>query len=250
MLLQIFELTKKRRWLSTQERNALFKAALVSKTATGEQLLALIKTNSFEQKIDRTKPFRSILDFGQLDSVESISSEKSTLFASLEIVGNQAGIPAAYSDGFTIKRDYFDIDGQNIDSKTLKRGDLVVVRISVTAEHHTPDALVVDLLPAGLELENQNLTAASVDLSKVAIDGVKIKDWRSKANVVHVEYRDDRFVTALVLDEYGSSDLFYLARAVTSGNYQVPPPFIEDMYRPYRHALGSTAQTLHVLRSE
>jgi uncharacterized protein YfaS (alpha-2-macroglobulin family) len=251
MLLQIFELTKKRRWLSTQERNALFKAALVSKTAIGEQLLlALIKTDSFEQKIDRKKTFRSILDFGQLDSVESISSEKSTLFASLEIVGNHAVVPAAYSDGFTIKRDYFDIDGQNIDSNTLKRGDLVVVRISVTAEHNTPDALVVDLLPAGLELENQNLANASVDLSKVAIDGVKLKDWRSKANVVHVEYRDDRFVTALMLDEYGSSDLFYLARAVTPGNYRVPPPFIEDMYRPYRHALGATSQTLHILRSK
>jgi uncharacterized protein YfaS (alpha-2-macroglobulin family) len=246
MLLQIFELTKKRRWLSTQERNALFKAALASKTATAEQLLALIKTSSFEQKIEQQKPFMSILDFGELDSVESITSEKSTLFASLELVGNHAGVPAAYSNGFTIKRDYFHIDGQAIDSNALKGGDLVVVRISVTAEHHTPDALVVDLLPAGLELENQNLANASVDLSKVAIDGVKLKDWRSKANALHVEYRDDRFVAALALDEYGTTDLFYLARAVTPGVYRVPPPFIEDMYRPYRHALGSTAEMLYI----
>jgi hypothetical protein len=248
MLLQIFELTKKRRWLSTQERNALFKAALASKTATGEKLLALIKTDSFTQNIDQQKPFRTLLDFGQLNSIESIGSDKDTLYASLEVVGNHAGVPAAYSDGFTIKRDHFDIDGHPIDPNTLSSGDLVVVRISVTAEDHTPDALVVDLLPAGLELENQNLANASVDLSRVAIDGAELKDWRNKADVAHVEYRDDRFVAALTLDEYGATDLFYLARAVTPGLYRVPPPFIEDMYRPYRHALGRTAETLHISR--
>jgi uncharacterized protein YfaS (alpha-2-macroglobulin family) len=248
MLLQIFELTKQRRWLSTQERNALFKAALASQTTITEQLLALIKTDSFEQKIDQQRSFRTLLDFGQLDTIESISSEKSTLYASLEVVGNHAGVPAAYGDGFTIKRDYFNIDGHPVDPNNLSGGDLVVARISVTAEHHTPDALVVDLLPAGLELENQNLANASVDLRKIAIDGTALKDWRSQADVAHVEYRDDRFVAALVLDEYGTTDLFYLARAVTPGLYQIPPPFIEDMYRPYRHALGSTAETLQISR--
>jgi uncharacterized protein YfaS (alpha-2-macroglobulin family)/uncharacterized protein YecT (DUF1311 family) len=248
MLPRIFELTKKRRWLSTQERNALFKAALASKSDTTEKLLALIKTDSFEQKIDQHKPFRSMLDFNQLKSIESLSSEQDTLYTSLEIVGNYAEIPAVSSKGFTITRDYFDIDGRVIDLNNMKGGDLVVARISVTAQHHTPDALVVDLLPAGLVLENQNLANASVDLSKVVINGVKLKDWRSQANVAHVEYRDDRFVAALVLDEYGTTDLFYLARAVTPGLYRVPPPFIEDMYRPYRHALGRTVETMRISR--
>jgi uncharacterized protein YfaS (alpha-2-macroglobulin family) len=248
MLLQLFELTKQRRWLSTQERNALFKAALASKTAATEKLLALIRSASFEQTIEREKPFRSILDFDQLASIESISAQVNTLYASLEIIGNRSDLPTPYSDGFSIKRDYFDIDGRAIDLNALKGGELMVVRLSVTAEDHTPDALVVDLLPAGLELENQNLTNASVDLSKVAIDGVELKDWRSKAGVEHVEYRDDRFVVALTLDEHGTTDLFYLARAVTPGLYRVPPPFIEDMYRPYRHALGATVEKLHISR--
>lgn len=248
MLLEIFELTKQRRWLSTQERNALFKAALASKTTTGERLLALIKTHSFEQNINQQKPFKSILDFEQLASLDSITAKQNTLYASLEIIGNQSGTPPPYSDGFTIKRDYFDIDGHAIDLHALKGGELVVARITVTAEDHTPDALVVDLLPAGLELENQNLANASVDLSKVAIDGKQLKNWRSQAHVEHVEYRDDRFVTALVLDKYGATDLFYLARAVTPGTYRVPPPYIEDMYRPYRHASGTTAETLHISR--
>jgi hypothetical protein len=246
MLMKIFELTKQRQWLSTQERNALFKAALASKTATGEKLLALIKTTKFKQGIDQEKPFKSILGFDQLTSIESITGSENTVYASLEIIGNQADIPAPYGDGFTIKRAYFDIDGKPLDLKSLKGGELVVVRLTVTAKEFTPDGLVVDLLPAGLELENQNLANASVDLSKVAIDGQQLADWRSKADVVHVEYRDDRFVVALAVDGYRAKDLFYLARAVTPGDYRVPPPYVEDMYRPYHHAVGATVETLHI----
>ncbi len=248
MLIQIFELTKQRRWLSTQERNALFKAALAAKTSTGEKLLALIQGEGFEQKIDQAKPFRSILDFDQLGSIRSIAATDQTLYASLEIIGNQAEVPPPVSEGFSIKRDYFDIDGRRIDPSALKSGELIVVRINVSARQLSPDALVVDLLPAGLELENQNLANASVDLSKVAIEGKQLKNWRDPLDVAHVEYRDDRFVVALSLDEYGSTDLFYLARAVTPGVYLVPPPYVEDMYRPYRHALGTTQETLRIAR--
>ncbi|PKM45136.1 MAG: hypothetical protein CVV05_07115 [Gammaproteobacteria bacterium HGW-Gammaproteobacteria-1] len=246
MLLQLFDLTRQRPWLSTQERNALFKAALASKTAGGEKLLALIETKKNRQSIAQEKPFKTILGFDQLDSIQSISANENTVYASLEIIGNQAGVPAPSGDGFTIRRDYFDIDGKPLDLKSLKGGELVVVRLVVTASKYTPDGLVVDLLPAGLELENQNLANASVDLSKVAVDGQQLADWRDKAEVVHVEYRDDRFVAALAVEEYGSRDLFYLARAVTPGEYRVPPPYVEDMYRPYHHAVGATVETLRI----
>jgi hypothetical protein len=248
MLLQLFELTKQRRWLSTQERNALFKAALASKTATGEKLLALIETTKNKQSIAQEKPFKTLLGFDQIDSIQSISAGENTVYASLEVIGNQAGVPAPSGDGFTIRRDYFDIDGKPLDLKSLKGGELVVVRLAVTASKYTPDGLVVDLLPAGLELENQNLANASVDLSKVAINGEQLADWRDRADVVHVEYRDDRFVAALAVEEYGSRDLFYLARAVTPGEYRVPPPYVEDMYRPYHHAVGATVETLRITR--
>ncbi len=248
MLIEIFELTKKHRWLSTQERNALFRAALASKTVIGEKLLALIKTDAFSQEIDQQKPFKSLLDFDQLASIESIGGREGTLYASLEVIGNQSDLPAPSNNGFSVKRDFFDIDGNAVDLSDLRSGELLVVRINVSAENHTPDALVVDLLPAGLELENQNLANASVDLSKVTIDGKQLSDWRSREQVEHVEYRDDRFVAALVLNDYGTSDLYYLARAVTPGVYRVPPPFIEDMYRPYRHAMGTTVETLRISR--
>ncbi|MCB1595601.1 MAG: hypothetical protein KDI76_11885, partial [Xanthomonadales bacterium] len=52
------------------------------------------------------------------------------------------------------------------------------------------------------------------------------------------EYRDDRFIAALSLSSYKDNDLFYLARAVTPGEFTVPPSLVEDMYRPEIRAVG------------
>lgn len=247
MLLAIFELSKERRWLSTQERNALFKAALAAGTATGEKLAALITTTEFTQNIDQQEPFKSLLNYDQLASITDIKAQDHTVYASLELVGQYATTPPPHSNGLTIMRDYFDIDGQPIELNKLQSGALVIVRLAATADHFTPDGLVVDLLPAGLELENQNLSNASVNLSKIAIEGENLKDWRKNNQVQHVEYRDDRFVAALALERtHRNYYLYYLARAVTPGQYLVPPPYIEDMYRPYYQAIGATPTSLTV----
>ena len=34
--------------------------------------------------------------------------------------------------------------------------------------------------------------------------------------------------------------MFYLVRAVSPGTYRVPPPLIEDMYRPEIRGIGKT----------
>ncbi len=61
-----------------------------------------------------------------------------------------------------------------------------------------------------------------------------------QANIKHLEYRDDRFVAAIAVDKYRPTTLLYLARAVTPGSYQVPPPQVESMYVPYWRAVGAT----------
>ncbi|MNF01455.1 hypothetical protein D3C80_2004460 [compost metagenome] len=61
------------------------------------------------------------------------------------------------------------------------------------------------------------------------------------ANVVHQEFRDDRYVAALPVDSYGTTHLLYLARAVTPGTYRVPPPQVESMYRPNLQSVGESA---------
>jgi len=163
-----------------------------------------------------------------------------TLYQQLTLSGYPRQAPPASSNGLEIRRDYLTLQGRPLDLGNLRSGDLVLVHLALRARTLVPDALVVDLLPAGLELENQNLaqSAASLDAASSAV-----KEWREamqNANLVHQEFRDDRYVAALKLDSYGTTHLLYLARAVTPGVYQVPPPQVESMYRPNLQAIGET----------
>lgn len=66
-----------------------------------------------------------------------------------------------------IERHILGTDGKSKSLDSLRSGDLVLVWLQVKASNSVPDALVVDLLPAGLELENQNLANGSASPSKV-----------------------------------------------------------------------------------
>ena len=67
-----------------------------------------------------------------------------------------------------------------------------------------------------------------------------------QASIKHIEFRDDRFVAAVAVDEYQPVTLVYLARAVTPGTYQVPQPMVESMYVPQWRATGAAEDLLIV----
>ena len=122
---------------------------------------------------------------------------------------------------------------------------MVLVAIRVYSERRSPDLLVVDLLPAGLELENQNLSHA-IKLDSIIFDGKPASEWQKKINILHQEFRDDRYVAAIDVGYRGTSYLFYLARAVTPGKYLVPAPLVENMYQPDKNAVGDTLDTIEI----
>ncbi len=243
-LLHLFETVRERRWLSTQERNALFQAAVAGAADAELSTQALLTTDNFKQRIDQEEAFKTLIGAADLASLQSVQSLDGTLYTSLELVGEQISPPQPISNEVSIRRNYYDLDGKPLKLDRLKSGDLIIVRLIADAGRSIPDGLVVDLLPAGLELENQNLANASVDLSKLTLDGEAMMDWQQNSEILHVEYRDDRFVAAVELNSWGDTRLYYLARAVTPGEYLVPPPYVEDMYRPYYHAVGTTPERL------
>jgi uncharacterized protein YfaS (alpha-2-macroglobulin family) len=118
----------------------------------------------------------------------------------------------------------------------------------VTANTAMPEALVTDLWPAGLEIENFNLGDAK-QWADVVVDGVEISDRGSAADIKHEEFRDDRYVVAVNLSRGRTANVFYLVRAVSPGTYTVPPPLAEDMYRPDLRGVGrSTPSTITVVQ--
>ena len=99
--------------------------------------------------------------------------------------------PAVKTDQMSVVRRYYNTDGTAWKGGALKEGQALIVQLEVESKARMPDALLVDLLPAGLEIENLNLTPAE-QWADVSVDGVSLDERGSQANIVHEEYRDDR----------------------------------------------------------
>ncbi len=127
----------------------------------------------------------------------------------------------------------------------LGPGTRMIVELKFRADEMIPNALVVDLLPACLELEDPSLEGSS-NINDVMVDKRSIAKWHEDFVIRHTEYRDDRFVAALNIDGDVVCRLFYPVRMVTPGEFLVPPPLIEDMYRPYIRGIGDAVPLMPV----
>lgn len=232
-----------RRWFSTQERNALFLAGQALNQRTGAAMQLQIQGALAIDVNDDERRFR-LTGESLLDGLQIHNRGEHQAWLNLQLQGYSDQPPAAYSRGLSVERHYYDADGQPLMLDQLKTGDQVLVELDVRSEEAIPDALIVDLLPAGLELENQNL-ATSLTLAELKIGEDSIADLLAQVDLRHQEFRDDRYVAAIRLD-WGRARLFYLARAVTPGEYRLPPSFAESMYRPELRHLGDDSSLLSI----
>ncbi len=121
----------------------------------------------------------------------------------------------------------------------------MLVKLEVTARRNVPDALVVDLLPAGLELENQNLANSSASLQENGEAVQNLLNQMQQADIQHIEFRDDRFVAAVAVNEGQPVTLVYGAGG-HAGHLPVPQPQVESMYVPQWRATGTASGPLTV----
>ncbi len=150
-------------------------------------------------------------------------------------------LPPQRDAGLVVGRAFYTLSGQPLDLANTDGGraevtqnDRFVVVLSVSARQRAGRLLLVDRLPAGLEIENPRI-----------VDGGNLKDFNwLKVNVrpAHTGFRDDRFVAAFNLfahrgrlDTGNTFRVAYVVRAVTPGSYVHPAASVEDMYRPERH---------------
>ena len=147
----------------------------------------------------------------------------------LTVSGNPLVEEPAANQGYSVVREYYKLDGSKADLTKVRQNDRLVVVLKIT-EPETKYArlLVVDPLPAGLEIDNPKLMSS---------DTLSALDWlKQDVTESAAEYRDDRFVVAA--DRADGQPAFfsfaYLVRAVSPGHYVHPPATVEDMYRPDR----------------
>jgi uncharacterized protein YfaS (alpha-2-macroglobulin family) len=172
--------------------------------------------------------------------------------AVVSVIGAALTPEPPISKGFTVERAYYTLDGKKVDlagtdggTARLNQNDRLVVVLKVDATDTGGRILLVDRLPAGLEIENPRLVDSG---------DIKSLSWlKTSAAPQHTEFRDDRFVAAF--DFFGGSagrgrggrggdsadpasgaTVAYIVRAVTPGSFVHPAATVEDMYRPTRFA--------------
>ncbi|MFT3789300.1 MAG: MG2 domain-containing protein [Tepidisphaeraceae bacterium] len=153
--------------------------------------------------------------------------------------------------GIDVVRRYTDREGRELDLKSITSGSLVYVDLAITAKRNLPGVAIEDLLPAGLEIENPNLTVVEAndgeqyalpDTDLTAAASRQVRQTRrvsvSKQPVLdapmplfpyRVDRRDDRVVLFANVAE-GTSRYRYIARAVSSGEFRIAPVRAECMY--------------------
>lgn len=172
------------------------------------------------------------------------------LWRTFTITGAPAVALPAISQGYTLQKTYFNLDGSALDPTHLRQNDRFIVALSGQVndqdDHRT---VIVDLLPAGWEIDAP-ITDDSTDYGFLGP--------LSQTRVI--EARDDRFVAAFDLGSGWAnspdstddskpaldSDAFqvaYLVRVVTPGAFTLPEAEINDMYRPALMARTASSHT-------
>lgn len=153
---------------------------------------------------------------------------------SLTLSGPPRESPGAMNAGYSLSKSVYSLSGQPVSLESVRQGERVIVVLNGSPEGvRLYPTVVVDLLPAGLEIES--VLTPEDGLGPQQYDGSRRNGpfaWVGEISYPRVaEARDDRFVGAIDLRGHGFT-FAYMARAVTPGAYTLPGAQVEDMYRP------------------
>lgn len=134
-----------------------------------------------------------------------------------------------YERRLHVERRWMDRQGKPVDANNLAVGDLVRVEVTVsTTGEAVGNIAVVDALPGGMEVENPRLaTSAEIDEA-------------TEGKPDHVEFLDDRVVLFCTADSQART-YRYALRAITAGEFTLPPVQASCMYDPSVACLGQAA---------
>ncbi|MFO7768190.1 MAG: MG2 domain-containing protein, partial [bacterium] len=140
-------------------------------------------------------------------------------------------------NGLRIRRLYLDTAGRSVPADSLRHGELYVARLQVSSPNREVENVVIaDLLPAGLEIENPRLASREV-----------LPDDRQAARPDYMDIRDDRILLYTDLEQGEAKRFYYSVRAVTAGDFLLPPVWAECMYDPGLNSVSGSG-SLRVLR--
>ena len=135
-----------------------------------------------------------------------------------------------YERELQVQRRYFNKDGESL-TGTFVHGDLIVAEITVKAlTANLENVVVVDMLPTGFEIENPRLE------SRAGIPWLKAQGFKPD----YLDIRDDRLIFFGTFPRQRERKFYYALRAVTQGEFTLPPIAAEAMYDPTKSAVAGS----------
>ncbi len=137
-----------------------------------------------------------------------------------------------YEREIQARRRYFNKDGEQL-ARQFVHGDLIVAEITVKAlTANLENVVVVDMLPAGFEIENPRLE------SRAGIPWLKVQDFKPD----YLDIRDDRLIFFGTFPRQRERKFYYALRAVTQGEFTLPPITAEAMYDATKSTVSGSAR--------
>ncbi|WP_085316958.1 alpha-2-macroglobulin family protein [Derxia lacustris] len=252
-LVNAFDERRERGWgnyHSTQEQAALFLAARGAGSGPADAKGAELKLDIDAGGAKEAVSTRGSLQRGWTGDtlkrgIAVTNTGSAALWVEVATEGFPVKPPVIADPRIELDRSWWTVDGKRLSTRELRTGEVYLVRVRATAKQPIAQGLVVDRIPAGVEIENLNLVDGQ-GAGAYTVDGVALAGAMANPRIRHVEFRDDRFVAALNLDG-NPVDLYYVVRVVTPGRYGVPPSFAEDMYRPALRGIGKAEADITVV---
>jgi len=228
----LMEAAEAGRWYTTQE-NAFALMALGKYFGGREKpdFTGAVQVDGQSYRIT-TEDFKKILTDLDGNNVSiSISGEGSCYY-----YWQSSGVPLDYAPeeytrGIKITRRYLDGDGAEIDLQDVSLGDQLICHIRAETENDLLENVVInDMLPAGLEIENPRLKTTP-NLSWLP---------EKSSQVTYSDIRDDRMLLFTNLKSEKPFEYYYSLRAVSAGEFSIPPSAAECMYNPVISGAGSS----------
>ncbi len=219
-------------WTSTQEKAWMLLAANALSVSQGPLKFDVkgVATNG------KNPVYLPSLKPGQTEGVEVRNAGDKSVWYTVAVEGIPiAPLPADSKGGVTITKQYFTMDGHPADLAHLKQSDKVIVVISGKMPDMALRTMgVMDLLPAGLEIESPLVPGA--EKAYPFLPALTDTSLQQK--------RDDRYIAAFTLSGTTRSTpqgivkiipnyaVAYIARAISPGQFVNPASTVEDMYAP------------------
>lgn len=220
---KLAERVGKNRYLSTQEQAWLILAA--RELGTAEPVKVAVRGKTLPESV---QPI--YVRFGEDEMREGVAVANHGAKPIWQNV-TYSGVPRrkmpAEDAGFAVFRAFYTLEGKRANLDKIRQGDtLVAVIHGESTSKRDQQAMVVDLLPAGFELDNERLQGGR--------SREELRWLGELTQATHEELRDDRYVAAFGMNRWDEQTFkfSYLVRAVSPGKFTLPAVYVEDMYQP------------------